>query len=249
MSALIHAELLKLRTTRTLWVTIALVVAFAAVLPAIIAVSPNGVEIPELTPASLAEMVQAPASLAGGAVLLVGLLLASGEFRHRTILTTRLVEPRELRVFVAKMLAAGVVGLGLGLVIEIISAAGGSVALAFNDVSVEPFSHEVPRIVATVPIVLALHGVAGVAIGTLIRNTAGAVGATFLWVFLVEGVIPVVTRQPEVSHWLPGGAVQDVLTADTAFGEFTPWAAATLLVGYIAALVVGSAILDARRDV
>ena len=249
MSALIHAELLKLRTTRTLWVALALVVVFAAVLPAIIAVSPNGVEIPELTPASLAEMVQAPASVAGGAVLLVGLLLASGEFRHRTILTTRLVEPRQLRVFVAKMLAAGLVGLGLGLVIEIISGSGGSVALAVNDVSVEPFSHEVPRLVATVPIVLALHGVAGVAIGTLIRSTAGAVGATFLWVFLVEGVIPVVTRQPEMSHWLPGGTVQDVLTVDTAFGGFTPWAAAALLVGYIAALVVGAAILDSRRDV
>jgi len=249
MKALVHAELLNLRSTRTLWVVLGVVVAFSAALPAIIALNPDGVGVPELTPAGLAEMVRAPASLAGGAVLLVGLLSAAGEFRHRTVLTTRLVEPRQLRVFSAKMLAAGVVGLVIGVVIDVISGAGGAVALAVNDVAVEPLSHDVPRVAATVPILLALHGLAGVAIGTLIRSTAGAVGATFLWVFVVEGVIPAVTRQPEIGHWLPSGAVQGALTLNTASGGVTPGAAAALLVGYIAVLVAAAVMLDARREV
>jgi hypothetical protein len=249
MNALVHAELLKLRSTRAPWVVLGVVIALSAALPAIIALNPDGEGVPELTPAGLAEMVRAPASLAGGAVLLVGLLSAAGEFRHRTVLTTRLVEPRQLRVFGAKMLAAGAFGLLIGVVIEVISGAGGAVALTVNDVAVEPLSHEVPRVAATVPILVALHGIAGVAIGTLIRSTAGAVGATFLWVFVVEGVIPVVTRAPEIGHWLPGGAVQGALRVDAASGGVTPGTAAALLVGYIAVLVAAAAMLDARREV
>ena len=105
-----------------------------------------------------------------------------------------------------------------------------------------------PCVAATVPVVLALHGLAGVAIGTLIRSTAGAVGATFLRVFVVEGVIPVVARQPEIAHWLPGGAAQDALTLSTASGGVTPGTAAALLVGYIAVLVAAAAMLDAKRE-
>ena len=249
MKALVQAELLKLRSTRALWVVLGVVVAFSAALPTVIALEPDGVGVPELTPAGLAEMVRAPASLAGGAVLLVGLLSAAGEFRHRTVLTTRLVEPRQLRVFTAKLLAAGVVGLLIGVVIVVISGAGGAVALAVNDVAVEPLSHDVPRVTGTVPFLLALHGMAGVAVGTLIRSTAGAVGALFLWVFIVEGVIPVVTRQPEIGHWLPGGAAQATLTLDTASGGVTPGIATTLLGAYIAALVTAAAVLDSRREV
>ena len=138
MNALVRAELLKLRTTRALWVALGVVVVFSAPLPLVIAVNPDGIELPKLTPAGLAEMVRAPASLAGGAVLLVGLLSAAGEFRHHTVLTTRLVEPRQLQVFVAKMLAAGMVGLVFGLIIEVISGAGGAIALTVNDVRSSP---------------------------------------------------------------------------------------------------------------
>jgi ABC-2 type transport system permease protein len=248
MNALVHAELLKLRTTRSLWVALAVVVALSAALPVIIALNPDGVELPDLTPSGLAEMVHAPANLAGGAVLLVGLLSSAGEFRHHTVLTTRLAEPRQLRVLTAKMMAVGIAGLGVGLVAVIVAGAGGAAALAVNDVAVEPLAHEVPRVFATVPVLLALHGLAGVAIGTAIRSTAGAVGATFLWVFVIEGVIPVVIRRPEFSHWLPGGAVQDVLRLDTVSGGLPVGAAAALLVGFIAVLVGAAAVLDARRD-
>jgi ABC-2 type transport system permease protein len=249
MNALVQAELLKLRSTRALWAVLVVVVAFSAALPAFIALNPYGVGVPELTPAGLTEMMRAPAGLAGGAVLLVGLLSATGEFHHRTVLTTRLVEPRQLRVLGAKMLAAVVVGLVIGLAIDVTSGASGAVALAVNDVAVDPLSHDAPRVAATVPILLAIQGLAGVAIGTLIRSTAGAVAATFLWVFVVEGVIPVVTRQPDIAHWLPGGALQGALALDAASAELTLGAAAVLLVGYTSVLTALAAILDARREV
>jgi hypothetical protein len=90
---------------------------------------------------------------------------------------------------------------------------------------------------------------AGVAIGALSRNTAAAVGVTFLWAFVIEGVVPVVTRRPEIVHWLPGGAIGDVLAAETAGGALVPWAAGALLAAYAVALAAAAAAVDTRREV
>lgn len=248
MNALVSAELLKLRTTRSLWVTAIVVFVAAVTVPVVVILSPPGVDIPELTPAGLAQLMRAPARVTGGAVLLVGLLAAAGEFRHHTVLTTRLVEPRQGRVLAAKLAAIAIVGLALGIVAELLSGVTGSVALALNDVAVEPLSHGVPRVAVTVPLVVVLHGLAGVAVGSLVRSTAGAVGATLLWVFVVEGIVPVVTRSPGIVHWLPGGAVDQVLAVEPASGQLGAVAAGALLLGYVAVLLTATAVLDAQRE-
>jgi ABC-2 type transport system permease protein len=217
--------------------------------PALVAVRPDGVTVPEITPASWADLLRAPTQLGGLAVLLVGLLASAGEYRHRTVLSARLVEPRVVRALTAKLLAVGLFGLAVGVLVEAVAGAGGAVALVVNDVPVEPLAHGVPRVAATVPLVFALHGLAGVAVGTLLRSTAGAVGATLLWVFVVEGVVPVLTRRAEIGHWLPGGAAQDVLAATPAAGALAPSAAAVLLAGYVGVLALAAWAVDTRREV
>lgn len=98
------------------------------------------------------------------------------------------------------------------------------------------------------PALLALHGVFGVVIGSLLRNTAAAVGVTLVWAFVVEGVLPVVLRSPDLAHWLPGGAVSQVLADQAGSGQLAPPAAGALLVGYAAALVVASVVADRVRE-
>lgn len=248
MSPLIAAEILKLRTTRSLWVAAAVVVVAAVAIPVVVVVSPSGVEIPKVTPATLAELVRAPANLTGAAVLLVGLLASAGEFRHHTVLTTRLVEPRQGRVLAAKLVAIAIVGGVLGVLAEVLAGAAGAVALAFHDVPVEPLSHDVPRIVGVVPLVVIMYGLAGVAVGALFRSTAGAVGATFAWAFVVEGILPLVTRSPGLAHWLPGGTADQVLATQTAPGQLSAVAAGGLLLGYVAVLLAAATVLDTRRE-
>lgn len=248
MNRLVASELLKLRTTRSLWVALAVVVAVALTVPVVVLVSPAGVHIPEITPASLAELMRAPAKLAGGAILLVGVLASAGEFRHHTVLTTRLVEPSPGRILGAKLLAIGIVGLAVGVLTELVAAVAGVLVLSVNDVAVEPLSHGVPAVAATVPLLTALHGLGGVAVGALIRSTAGAVGATLVWVFVVEGIVPAATRNPGIVHWLPGGTVDQILALETPPGQLTPLAAGVLLLGYLTALLAAAAALDSRRD-
>jgi ABC-2 type transport system permease protein len=248
MTSLISAELLKLRTTRALYVALTLVVLWALAGPLLIAWAPRGANIPTLVPASLAELMRGPAQLAGGAVLLVGLLASAGEYRFGTVLTTRLTEPRATRVLVAKAAAMAVVGLGVGILLDAVAGGAGAVLLSTHHVDIEPFEHGVPGVALLVPAVLAVLGILGVAIGSLLRNTTAAVGVTLVWVFLVEGVLPVVLRVEHLGQWLPNGALADVLAPHVGVGQLGQAASAALLVGYVALLLVASIAVDWVRE-
>jgi ABC-2 type transport system permease protein len=248
MRSLIYAELLKIRTTRMLAVTIGVVLVIAGALPVVYGAAAGSGDLPPLVPANLADMVTAPAWLAGGAVLLIGLLASAGEYRHRTIYTTRLAEPRPLRVLAAKLAAITVIGLAVGVAVDIVAAGAGGAVLAHHGLAIDPFSHGVPRLALVIPLVLVLHGILGVAIGAVLRSTTAAVGATLIWAFVVEGIIPALTNNPDLVNWLPRGALREVLSTQPTPGQLAPLAAAALLVGYAAALVATSAVLDRRRE-
>jgi len=248
MRSLIYAELLKVRTTRMLAGTVGVVLLIATALPIFYGAAAGSGDLPSLDPASLAGMLTAPSRLAGGAVLLIGLLASAGEFRHRTVYTTRLAEPRPLRVLAAKLAAMTVIGLAVGVAVDIVAAGAGGAVLAHHGLAIEPFSHGIPRLALVMPLVLALYGVLGVAIGAVLRSTTAAVGATLIWAFVVEAILPGVTRIPELANWLPTGALREVLNTQPTAGQLAPLAAATLLLGYAALLVATSAALDRRRE-
>ena len=180
MRSLIAAELLKLRTTRMLAVCVGVVVLFAAALPIFSgAVAGHGGE-PALAASSLADFLRAPAQLTGGAVLLIGLLAAAGEYRHRTIFSARLEEPRTTRLLAAKLITVAAVGVVVGFAMDVVATGVGAIVLARHHVAVEPLSHGVPRLAVVLPAVIALQGILGVAVEALLRNTATAVGATLV---------------------------------------------------------------------
>jgi hypothetical protein len=73
---------------------------------------------------------------------------------------------------------------------------------------------------------IALQGILGVAIGALLRNTAAAVGATLVWAFIIEGILPVVINQPHLTNWLPSGAIREITSSHTPPGQLVPVVAA-----------------------
>ncbi|MDT7570738.1 MAG: type transport system permease protein [Actinomycetota bacterium] len=248
MTALFSAELLKLRTTRALRIAVGVVLALAVALAVAngLLAGDNGVA--PLTARSLRDVVKAPVQLAGAAVLLIGLLAAAGEFRHRTVFLTRLAEPRSPRVLAAKLAAIAVVGLVVGVALDVVSVVAGAVLLQANDLPVHLTSYGVPRLLVLTPLVIALYGVFGVTVGTVVRSTAGAVGATLVWAFVIEGVIPLVTGSPGLAQRLPSGAFQAVLHEHATGGGPAPVVAAGLLVGYAVALLLAALLVDARRE-
>ncbi len=92
----------------------------------------------------------------------------------------------------------------------------------------------------------AMWAVLALGLGMLVRNSTVALVTVLLWKFVLEGVLPSVTRSGEVSRWLPSGAADALLYGRT--GLLEPWAGGLLFVGYAAVIVVAGSVLFTIRD-
>jgi ABC-2 type transport system permease protein len=240
MRALVSSEILKLRTTRALWVVLGVVVVLSAGLPILMAFFAARPEVEDLTAASMYDIARAAVQPSGAAVLLLGMLATAGEFRHRTVLLSRLAEPNTSRLLLAKLLAVGLLGMLIGLTVDLLSVLSGAVVLTQGDLAFQPGSHGVPLVLVVTPLLIGAFGAFGVAIGTLLRSPTLAVGGTLVWAFVIEGVLPLVLGAPELTDRLPSGAFKVVVDDQSA-------SAAGILLVYGAALLAAAAVVDRRR--
>jgi len=251
VTSLVHAELIKLRSTRLArWL---LLTALALVVLLVLVTVPAGDDTSgglSLRDSDLLARVVGVATVAGEVVVLVlGILTFTQEFRFGTATATFLVAPDRRRVLIAKALALAVAGLlfsaatiTLDLVLSalIINARGGAVI----------WSGELVAVLAAAVAVMALYGPIGVAIGALVRNQIAAVAGALVWLLAVEGFL--VTLLPAIGRWMPGGATAGLLQegrAATTHGALLPaWAGGLVLLGYATVIGLLAATLTLRRD-
>jgi ABC-2 type transport system permease protein len=250
MTALVRAELLKLRTVRLpLWllVTTLLLVALsvaATVLTAGVEGNPLQLDDPEL-------LARSVASASGGNVLLVvlGILMLTQEFRFGTATPSFLTTPKRGLVVVAKLVAVVVAG-AVFAVVSVLVALGLSLALIALRGDDAVFDAAVLQVLGASVLVLLLYGPIGIGVGALVRNQIAAVVAALAWMFVLEQLL--VALLPEVGRWTPGGATASLLRLGdvaTARGELLPaWAGALVLVAYALVLSAVGARLTLRRD-
>jgi len=203
-----------------------------------------------LSPAALPGLLRASGGqVIDGAVLLAWVVLSAGEFRYRTSVTTFLGEPNRLRVVSAKLLSAVLTGAAVGFLAEALSAATSAAALSAHHVPLAWSQPGVLGAVVTVPLLAALFGALGVGLGLLLRNTAAAVGLALMWAFVVEGIVPALTREPGIVRWLPEAAANAALHGASPAAALPVGVALTVLAGYAAALAGAGAALTARREI
>ena len=251
MRSLVSAELLKLRSTRSAWIPLAVALALAvvAVLASTTAAGPDAS--PHLSPAALPGLLRGSGGqIVDGAVLLCWIVLSAGEFRHRTAVTTFLAEPNRLRIVSAKLIAAALTGAAVGLLAEALSAATSAAALSAHHVPLAWSQPGVLGAVTAVPLLAALFGMLGVGLGLLLRHTAAALGLALMWAFVVEGILPVLIHAPGMIRWLPEAAANAVLHGTPATATTLPASAAlAVLAGYAVVLATGGAIVTTRREI
>jgi ABC-2 type transport system permease protein len=251
MRSLVSAELLKLRSTRSAWIPLAAALGFAVI--AVVAGTSTAGHSgdPQLSPAALPGLLRASGGqIVDGAVLLCWIVLSAGEFRHRTSVTTFLGEPRRLRVVSAKLVAAALTGIAVGLLAEALSAVTSAAALSAHHVPLDWSQPGVAGAVAAVPLLAALFGVLGAGLGLLLRNTAAALGLALMWAFVIEGVLPALLREPGMVRWLPEAAANAVLHgASPATTALSAGVALAVLASYAAVLAGAGAALTARREI
>jgi ABC-2 type transport system permease protein len=112
MTRLVQAELLKLRTTRSARILLALAGAGTAALVALVCLFGGRPGQPALGDDALRQLVLVPAKPLTLAALVLGVLAMAGELRHGTATSTFLVAPVRGRVVAAKLVAVADPGLG-----------------------------------------------------------------------------------------------------------------------------------------
>ncbi len=244
MTDLIAAEWLKLRTTRLLhgMIPAAVAISFAAVAGSVLAA--DRANIPLASTRGIRRIL--PITGTGALlVLLVGILIAAGEYRHGTAADTFLTTPRRHRVVTAKLMVGALVGLAAGVLTSIACV---SIAALLYQAKGTAFPFDDAEVWLTLAGTLGyttLFAVLGVAVGTVVRNQVLAVAGALAWIAIVEHIF--VNLAPDIGKWLPAAAGQAIVRTPLD-GLLSPLAGVALLVAYTAGIALAGIRFAITRD-
>jgi ABC-2 type transport system permease protein len=246
MLTLLRTELLKLRTMRWAWILGGLTLAATAV-QALQPVYKAGRDGDPSIGTSLAELAVLDAAGRGPlAALLMGVLMVTSEFRHHTVTVSLLQSPRRGHVVTAKALAAGLVGLALGVAALIIVLVLGTVSGAVQSQLLN--SDIVLRAVGLV-LTYPLYALLGTATGCLLaRNQPLAVVIPVLLLAGLEGFA--LSPVPQgLRVWSILGATSALQNAGDVPLVLPIWAGGAALLAYSLILTGAGALHIVRADI
>ena len=237
--SLLAVERIKLFSVRSTWWCMLLAIALPVALSALVATNADRIDVLS---------TQAGYQFGLMVVLVLAALSITTEYRFSTIRATFLAVPNRIVALTAKTALIAALAFVLGEVVAFGSWATAKVlrpeiALALEDSSTV-------RLVAGIGVVFAISAVLAVAVGALVRQTAGAVALLLVWSLLVEQLVLLIPNiGADINNWMPFVAADHFLKGggplptDMPYG---PWgglayfAAVTLGVWLVAAFVVRS---------
>ncbi|MEY2517413.1 MAG: type transport system permease protein [bacterium] len=241
MSALLRAELLKLRTTRT----------FAALVGAAVALSVVFVVLTTLLQDRFDEedlRLMFAGDFTGLFILLLGVMGIAGEWRHRTITSSVLAAPDRLKLLAAKVISYAVAGAVLSLIVTVTIMVVGTIILSMRDLptlGAGPLLDVLWRNLVGA----AYLGAIGVCIGALLRNQVAALIGVLLVALIVEpallGLVSDVGRFAPLQG-APAGLLGMSRDADSDLLE--PAVAGLVMLGWVIGLFAVAAALLRARD-
>ena len=255
---LLLAEWTKIRSVRsTLWTLIlfvVLTVGLTAGLTALIAANWNAPH----SAARNATIAADPAGFIFGAgiglgqltICVLGVLVITTEYSTGVIRASLLAVPRRIPMLVAKSAVFAALLIVVAEIVAFGSFFAGS-ALLHSRVPVALGDPGVTRATVGVGLYLTVLGLFALAIGALIRHTAGAIAA----VIGVVLVVPILTGflpgswGAHVNAYLPEQAGALIYQArPTASALLSPWQGFAVFCGWTAVLLVAAGLLLSRRD-
>jgi ABC-2 type transport system permease protein len=249
MMNLVRAEFFKLRTTRMFYGIALAALALVPISVALTIVNADGsAATPALDTSEGVRSVMSAASAGTIVVLIIGILMMAGEFRHNTATSTFLVTPDRKRVIAAKLVASSLVGAALATIASALTLAVALPWLAIKHVEVSVFSGDVAFVLVGAIAATSLYALVGVGLGSLIRNQTAAVVVALLWVMVVEGLL--ISFVSDVGKWLPGGAVAALTGSATLHGNLLPmWGGALLFAAYGLVFATAGTRFVMQRDI
>lgn len=246
MTALLQAELLKLRTTRTFVALAAIAVGTSVLVAGLVAL------LTEPTRDTVLFDVFA-SDTSSFLILVLAVIGISGEWRHRTITSSLLAAPDRLRFLGAKTIAFAVAGLVLSILTAVTVAVVGAAVLSIRDLPLPALSELLGQ-VGRNAVLAALLGAFGVGIGALLRNQIVAIVSLLTLSFVVEPIV--LALAPHVGRFGPLGALSVAAAGIPAESAGLPdgvdlvgvLPAVLLLLAWAGAAFAAAAVLLQRRD-
>jgi ABC-2 type transport system permease protein len=189
--------------------------------------------------------------LAQLAIGVLGVLVITGEYATGMIRSTLMAVPRRLPVLWAKATIFGAVTFVLMLISAFVSFFGVQAIVKQHHVQATLSSPHALRAVIGVALYLAVLGVMTVAIGCIVRSTAGGIATFVGLLFVLPGIVAILPSSisDSITPYLPLNAGTTVATDtfDNAH-HLAPWAGFALFCGYTAIALAAAAITLKRRD-
>lgn len=267
MRAALVAEFRKFVSTRMWWVLLIVMVGylgfFSAVMSFVLTLGGGGgfggpAEI-ELDGLDVATTVYSMTNPIGYVFpLVIGSLAFTGEFRHKTITASLLVEPRRSILLLAKLVSSVAIGLVYGFLGTAAVVGVGAPILTFAGDGAFLGEPDVLRLIGYSVLVLTIWTVIGVAFGGFVTNQIAAIVVIVAFTQFVEPIARVVGMAVDglsgVAQYLPGAAADAVIGASffatSGTTDLLPrWAGAVVLLAYALVFAVLARLTTLRRDI
>jgi hypothetical protein len=279
MIAALRAELRKVATTRTWWLTALVMFGYMVVMAVIMAFSlvfgmreaeesgqpadmsgGFGANGPVVLDSLAIAMAVYTLAVALGYIFpaILGALSVTGEFRHRTITPTLLAEPRRSLVLGAKLVAVLPFALAVAVAGVAGTVVGGAATLAIMGEPTLLGDPEVQRTIVMSVVALVLWALVGVGFGSVLTNQVAAIVVLLAFTQFVEPILRLLLAQFDVteaaSKFLPGAAGEAIagssLYVSSGLADLLPaWQGALVLLGYAVVLVLVGRVTTFRRDI
>jgi len=180
----------------------------------------------------------------------LGVLLVTGEYGTGMIRASMSAAPKRLPVVWGKAAVFTIVAFIVGEVSSFVAFFVGQALLSSQHIQTTLGAPEVLRTVFGTGVYLTLVGLLGVALGWIIRSTAGGI-ATLFGLLLVLPVLADALPQSWAVHivqYLPSNAGQSLATLHPDPGMLAPWTGFGVFCVYVVVAFLGAAILVKRRD-
>ncbi|MCL2535906.1 MAG: ABC transporter permease [Nocardiaceae bacterium] len=248
--SVLNAERIKLTSTKSpVWcslIAVVVSVGFAAIMGAAYKslVSSGDTSMGEFTVA----YTQAGAAQFGAMlVMIMSALAVTTEYRFGVIRTTFQAIPNRTQVIGGKALLLAAIAAVLGLIIALASF---FVAQAISGESLSIGTGDNARELFGIPIYYALLAVLAVGVGTLIRQSAGAISLLLLWPLVIENLASII---PKVGKYVGEfGPFNNVVYFLGSGGNFDfhwgPWGALLYFAAFVAIVFGGALFAVNKRD-
>jgi ABC-2 type transport system permease protein len=254
LGGVIRSEFTKLKSVRSTWwtvlVLVVLSIGFSALICAVIKANWHTMSASDKATFDATSTSLGGIGFLGSLVIAVlGALVITSEYSTGMIRTSLTVMPRRSVMFVAKAVVFGLVALVLSLVLSFVSFFLGQALLGDHSASL---SHPgTMRAIIGTALYVTLCGLLAYGVGVLLRHTAGTITLVVGVLFVLPIIINLFPSSihDAILRWLPTSAGDAIsTTVGTNAHMFSPWGEMAVLGVYVVAVLIAGVMLFRTRD-